>query len=169
MKTKETGPMDQPQRFLIHLLILVTVFWIMYGWVFGLMHAPNNDMYPRIDADDLILYYRLDKDMKAQDIAVLKKNDTVYVGRVVAVGGDTVDITDDGRLMINGHSVYEANIFYGTPRFEGFVEYPVTLEPDTYFVLADQRQSGEDSRYYGTVKKSEILGTVITIMRRTNL
>ncbi len=169
MKNKESGPMDQPQKFLIHALIFITVFWLMYGLVFGFMHAPNNDMYPRIDSDDLILYYRLDTDMKAQDIAVLKKNNTVYIGRVVAVGGDTVDITDNGQLVINGHPAYETNIFYETQRYEGFVDYPVTLEPDTYFILVDQRKSGEDSRYYGPVKKSEILGTVITIMRRTNL
>ena len=169
MKKKEKGPMDQPQKFLIHAFVLITALWLMYGWVFGLLHAPNNDMYPRIDSGDLLLYYRLDTDMKAQDIAVLKKNNTVYVGRVVAVGGDTVDITDNNRLVINGHSVYENNIFYETPRFEGFVDYPITLEPDTCFVLVDQRRNGEDSRYYGPVKKSEILGTVITIMRRTNL
>ena len=106
MKNKESGPMDQPQKFLIHALIFITVFWLMYGLVFGFMHAPNNDMYPRIDSDDLILYYRLDTDMKAQDIAVLKKNNTVYIGRVVAVGGDTVDITDNGQLVINGHPAY---------------------------------------------------------------
>ena len=86
--------MDQPQKFLIRAFFLTAVLWGMYGWVFGLMHAPNNDMHPRIDSGDLLLYYRLDTDMKAQDIAVLKKNNTVYVGRVVAVGGDTVDITD---------------------------------------------------------------------------
>ena len=169
MKPNEKGPMDQPQKFLIHAFILLVALWIMYGWVFGLMHAPNNDMYPRIDSGILLLYYRLDKDMKPQDIVVLKKNNTVYIGRVVAVSGDTVDITDDDQLIINGHNVYESNIYYDTPRFEGFVDYPVTLEPDTCFVLVDQRKNGEDSRYYGTVKKSEILGTVITIMRRTNL
>ena len=167
MKEKERGPMDQPQRFLLHSFFAVTALWIMFGFVFGFVHAPNNDMYPRIDSGDLLLYYRLDKDMKAQDIAVLKKNDTLYVGRVVAQGGDVVDISDGEYLVINGHVIYENNIFYKTPRLEGFVDYPVTLEPDTYFILVDQRSNGEDSRYYGVVTKEEILGTVITIIRRT--
>ncbi|MBQ7266397.1 MAG: signal peptidase I [Firmicutes bacterium] len=159
--------MDQPQRFLFHALFAVVVLWIMFGHVFGFIHAPNNDMYPRIDSGDLLLYYRLDTDMKAQDIAVLKKNNTIYIGRVVAQGGDVVDITDSESLLVNGHAVYENNIFYKTPRLEGFVEYPITLEEGTYFILADQRETGEDSRYYGTVSKEEIMGTVITVIRRT--
>ena len=169
MKRKEKGPMDQPQSFLLHALFIIILLWVMFGYVFGLINAPNNDMFPRIDSGDLLLYYRLDTDMKAQDVAVLKKNNTVYIGRVVAVGGDTVDISDDNKLIINGHTVYVNNIFYPTSRYEGFVDYPVTLAPDTYFVLVDQRNVGEDSRYYGVVSKDELLGTVITIMRRTNL
>jgi signal peptidase I, bacterial type len=147
MKRKEKGPMDQPQSFLLHALFIIILLWVMFGYVFGLINAPNNDMFPRIDSGDLLLYYRLDTDMKAQDVAVLKKNNTVYIGRVVAVGGDTVDISDDNKLIINGHAVYENNIFYTTSRYEGFVDYPVTLAPDTYFVLVDQRNVGEDSRY----------------------
>ena len=35
--------------------------------------------------------------------------------------------------------------------------------------LADARQNGTDSRYFGAVQKNEIVGTVITIVRRNNL
>lgn len=168
-KKREKAPMDYAQRFLITALAVVLVLWLMVSVVFGFMLAPNGDMYPRIDSGDLLLYYRFDKKVHAQDIIVLDKNDTRYVGRVIAVEGDTVDITDDSSLIINGHSVAEPNIFYETSRYEGFVEYPVTLGKDECFVLVDSRQQGEDSRYYGVVKADEIRGTVITVVRRTNL
>ncbi|MBQ6207780.1 MAG: S26 family signal peptidase, partial [Oscillospiraceae bacterium] len=35
--------------------------------------------------------------------------------------------------------------------------------------LADSRNGGSDSRYFGPVRRDEILGTVITILRRNNL
>ena len=168
-KKRERSPMDYAQRFLVTALAVVIVIWLMVSVVFGFIAAPNNDMYPRIDSGDLLLFYRFDRQVHSQDIIILDKNDTRYVGRVVAIEGDTVDITDDNRLIINGHSVIEPNIFYETSRYEGFVEYPLTIGKGECFVLVDSRQQGEDSRYYGVVKTDEIKGTVITVVRRTNL
>lgn len=166
---KPKSPMRYVQRALLRALITVAALYGIFGWVLGLTTAPNNDMYPRIDAGDLLLYYRLDKDVKAQDIVVLKKNDTTYVGRVVAVGGDTVEVTDSQALIVNGSAMVESNIFYPTPVYEGFVEYPLTLREGECFVLSDSRNGGEDSRYYGPVKEGELLGSVITLIRRNNL
>ena len=157
------------QRALLRALITVAALYGIFGWVLGLTTAPNNDMYPRVDAGDLLLYYRLDKEVKAQDIVVLKKNDTTYIGRVVAVGGDTVEITEGQALVVNGSAMVESNIFYPTPVYEGFIEYPLTLAEGECFVLSDSRNGGEDSRYYGPVRRDELLGTVITVVRRNNL
>lgn len=168
-QNKAKSPMRYVQRSLLRALIAVIAVYAVFGWVFGLTTAPNNDMYPRIDAGDLILYYRLDTDVKAQDIVVLKKNDTTYLGRVVAVAGDTVEITENQALVINGSTMIESNIFYPTPLYEGFVEYPLTLGEGECFVLSDSRNGGEDSRYYGPVAREELLGSVITIVRRNNL
>ena len=82
---------------------------------------------------------------------------------------DTVEITDEGQVLVNGNALIETNIFYPTTVYLGFTEYPVTLGPGECFVLADQRDGGADSRFFGPVKESEILGTVFTIMRRNNL
>ena len=45
----------------------------------------------------------------------------------------------------------------------------MTLGAGQCFILADQRQGSEDSRYFGPVDYSELDGTVITVMRRSNL
>ena len=92
-----------------------------------------------------------------------------YVCRVIAAPGDTVDITDGERVLVNGNALIESNIFYTTPEYLGFVEYPLTLGPDEYFVLSDHRQGGADSRFFGPVKENDILGVVITVARRNNL
>ncbi len=168
-KKKGLSPMHYPQLFLFHALIVIVMVWLMFGVFIGITHAPNDDMAPRIDGGDMLIYYRLDKNVKADDVIVLKKNDTQYVARVVAVGGDTVDITDDKRLVINGNSVIEKNIFHETEKYWEFLSYPYTVEEGKCFVLVDKRQSGEDSRYYGTVSKDEISGTVLTVVRSHNL
>lgn len=157
------------QMFILHALVLLGVLCVLFLKVVGFATVPNDDMYPRLDAGDLLLFYRLDADVKAQDIIVFEKNDTRYIGRVIAVGGDTVEITESESLIINGSTMMESNIFYSTPRYEGYVEYPLTLPQGSCFVLTDKRRGGEDSRYFGPVQTNEIVGTVITVLRRNNL
>jgi signal peptidase I len=91
------------------------------------------------------------------------------MGRVIAVAGDTVDITDDGKLIVNGNTINEPKIFYKTPRYEGYEEFPLTVPQGEYFILVDRREGGEDSRYYGTVTAKEIKGSVVTLIRRNNM
>ena len=163
------------QFFVLRLVILLVVLWVLFFVIVGVTHMPNADMYPRLDSGDFVLFYRLDKDVKAQDVIVIRKEvpavegKHLFICRVVAVAGDTVEITEDNRLLINGNSVVEPNIFYTTSRYEGYIEYPLTLQQGECFVLADARRDGTDSRYFGPVSKSEIEGTVITIVRRNNL
>lgn len=164
------------QSFIMRMAVLLLILWALFFQVIGLTHAPNADMYPRVDAGDLLLFYRLDRDVRSQDVVLLEKvtpdsagEKDLYCARVVAAAGDTVDISDEGRLLVNGSQMIESNIFSSTPRYEGFLDYPLTLGPDECFVLADHREGGTDSRYFGPVSKDEIAGTVITVIRRTNL
>lgn len=168
-KKKARRGMNDFQWFAMQVLIFVLVLYVLFGHIIGLTTMPNADMYPRIDSGDFLMYYRLDKDPKAQDIVVFEKNDTRYVGRVIAVQGDTIEITKDGAVNINGYSMQETNIFYETYPLEGFTTYPLKLGPSQCFIMADQRQGTEDSRYFGPVNYDELEGTVITVMRRTNL
>ena len=157
------------QWFILRLLVMLLVLWVIFFVVIGVVTMPGGDMVPRIDAGDLLLYYRLDKDVRAQDIIVIKKEGGTYVARVVAVAGDTVEVTENETLVINGNTMIESNIFYSTPPYNDYTQYPLTVPENGCFVLADQRHGGTDSRVFGTVDKSEILGTVITLMRRNNL
>lgn len=94
---------------------------------------------------------------------------STFICRIVAGPGDTVEISENDRLVVNGNAMIETNIFYNTPIYGSFVEYPLTLGENQYFVLADNRNGGADSRFFGAVNADEILGTVITIVRRNNL
>lgn len=164
------------QWFVLRLLLLIAVIWVLFFKVIGLTHMPSGDMSPRLDAGDMVLFYRLDTDVRAQDVIVIEKATPqsgsnareMFVSRVVAAGGDTVEISG-GRLIINGSTMIEPNIYFSTPAFEGYTEYPVTLAADECFVLGDNREEAADSRYFGAVKKDEIQGTVITVIRRNKL
>ncbi len=164
------------QYFIFRLVFFLIVVWVLFFKIIGITRMPNGDMYPRLDAGDLVLYYRLDKEVRSQDVIVLEKTTPdsngekqIFVLRVVGAPGDTVEVTEGDRLVVNGNSVLESNIFYPTPRYESEVSYPVKLAEDECFVLADSRNGGNDSRFFGPVKTGEIIGSVITILRRNNL
>ena len=163
------------QFFLLRLAIFLLVLWLLFFVFVGVTHMPGGDMSPRLDAGDLVLFYRLDKDVHAQDVIVIEKEapngsgKQLFICRVVAVAGDTVEITDDEHLVINGNTVIESRVFETTPRYEGYTEYPLTLGEGECFVLADARIGGIDSRYFGAVLQKEIEGTVIAVVRRNNL
>ena len=84
------------------------------------------------------MYYRLEKRFVSGDIAVFKKDGRTTTGRVVAVAGDTVDITKDG-LMINGATQISQDIYFDTTQFQNGVDFPITVGEGQIFVLGDNR------------------------------
>ena len=175
LKKRHKRRMRALKSFLFRLAALAVVIYVLFFHIVGLMMMPNRDMYPRLDAGDLLLYYRLERNPKAQDIIVFEKaadsgeKAQRFVCRVVAAPGDTVEVSAEKGLCVNGNALIENNIFYPTDAYENRTEYPVTLGSGEYFVMADRRNGGMDSRYFGTVKAEEIKGVVITILRRSNL
>ena len=155
--------------FFGRLVLMALLFWILFGVVFGIKPMPNEDMAPRISAGDLMLFYRLDKDLSNSDVVVFKKDGKWYTGRIVARGGDSVEVTEDSELKVNGSIVIENDIYYKTPRYGDYVSYPLTLAEDTYFILCDYREGAKDSRYFGPVREKEIKGKVITVIRSSGL
>lgn len=160
---------EEIRSFFFKLIMMVLLLWVLFGVLFGITPMRNNDMSPRISAGDLLLYYRLDENYRTNDVVVFEKDGTEYTGRIVGKGGESVEITEDAQLKVNGSSVIETDIFYSTPRYEEGIEYPVELAEDEYFILCDYRNGAKDSRYFGPVSRSEIKGKVITILRRSSL
>ena len=155
--------------FFEKLILMVVLLVVLFGYAFGITPMKSNDMSPRLSAGDLLLYYRLETKFRSDDVVVFDKNGTQYVGRIVAKGGDAVEITEDSQLKINNSTMVETGIFYQTIRYGDQITYPVELKEDEYFILCDYRNGAKDSRYFGAVKQDEIRGKVITVIRRSDL
>ena len=154
--------------FLIKLAVVLLAGWILFGFVFGVAIMEGEDMYPRIRDGDLLVYYRLQEEYHIGDVATFSQDGRRYTGRIVAQGGDTVDISEDGQLLING-SIQDEEIFYPTETVEGGISLPYTIPEGEVFLLCDFRTTGVDSRTYGSVELGKLDGKVITILRRRGI
>ena len=168
-KRRRCADAEDIAGFLTKFIAIVVLLALLFGFAFGVTPMENDDMSPRISAGDLLLYYRLADDMVTGDVLVFDKDGEQYVGRIVANPGDTVEVTDQATLVVNGSTVLENDIYYTTPKYDNGPAYPLTLAQDEYFILCDYREGARDSRYFGPVSLAEIKGKVITVVRRSGL
>lgn len=159
------------KSFFKKLFLIILVLWLLFTFIFGFFIVYNDDMFPKMVPSDLLMYYRLDKEYYVGDVVVVGKNDADYALRLVASGGDEVDISKEGQLIVNGSYQAETNIFYPTGEYEETsreVRFPMKLKENEVFALGDMRRGAKDSRYFGPVEKDEIKGKVFALYRRSN-
>lgn len=164
---KEYSEKDKTKIALIKLLVkilsIIAIVFILLHFVFGIFVCHDNNMFQKVGDGDLIITLKVEKSYSG-DIIAYRQDGKVHFGRVVAVDGDTVNITDT-NYTINGTNPYEV-IYYKTLPNGDKVKYPLELSEGKYFVLNDMREDMNDSRTFGTIDKKDYLGKVVLLLRR---
>lgn len=159
---------EELRTLILKIVYVLVAFFIVFTFIFGLHRNLSVGMQPSLRDGDLLFYYRLDKNYKASNIVLFKYKDELIASRVIAVEGDTVNITDEG-LEVNDHLMYEPEIYTRTTQFKDGPTFPLTVEKGTVFVLGDNREEANDSRIIGLISKKDIKGKVMGVIRRRNL
>lgn len=152
-------------------VVALSIFLVVYLFLMQPHQVSGLSMFPNFHDKEYILTdkvsYKLG-DPKRGDVVVFHAPESAqcptgtgcdFIKRVIAVPGDTIQIANHGYL-INGRPLDE-NYIDDTVFTEGgrFLNLqPVTLGPDEYFVSGDNRPHSSDSREWGPIHKSNIVG-----------
>lgn len=87
-----------------------------------------------------------------------RRTTSTHIKRIIGLPGETVQIKD-GRILIDGKIMEEADSFESIEN-PGMAENEILLKNGEYFVLGDNRNNSEDSRFgdIAKVKKMNIIG-----------
>ena len=157
---------------LIYILAVVTLLFV---FVVRLVGVDGESMLPTLHNRDFLLLesnflYSVD-DIERGDIVVLnvpyywEKNESLIVKRVIAVGGQTVDIDyETGRVYVDDQCLEEGYIneqeLHRLWHGENELKLPATVPDGHIFVLGDNRNNSSDSRFapVGMVDERCVLG-----------
>ncbi len=130
-------------------------------------NVPTGAMSPTIQPGDVLLGRKLDYVPQRGDVVVFVPPDApgdLYVMRLAALGGETIEIKDggvfiDGRRLTDGVWGRFRFVNLGKP-FETWVGEgrPYTVPPGHVFVLGDCSERSRDSRFFGALPASDLIG-----------
>ncbi len=121
-------------------------------------------MEPNLTDGDYVLINEFNKDYKRGDIVVFKypkDEKQFFLKRIIGLPGEKVEVKQ-GIVSVNGRVLDESSYLKSDVVTKG--EVSLTLGSDEYFVMGDNRGFSGDSRVWGAVKKSLIVGKYWTTL-----
>ncbi|MCH5273983.1 MAG: signal peptidase I [Lachnospiraceae bacterium] len=152
--------------FLLETAVVVLIAFLLVRFAFERTLMPGDSMAPTLEADTSIMINRLSylrKGPERFDVIVFEQEGEehryYHVKRVIGLPGETVQIVN-GIVYINDEPLNEIVKDLPKMHLSGLATEPMVLDEDEYFVLGDNRNKSEDSRFanIGNVTRKQIVG-----------
>ena len=149
-------------------VICVAVVLLLSNFVAKPVVIRGTSMNPTLENFDFALSNRLSivlgGEIERFDIVVVQSEEGEIVKRVVGIPGDTISYVN-GVLSVNGTQIEEDYIIDDPKKHHADMDvYEVTLGPDEYFLMGDNRTGSTDSRYFGPFHRSDIISKDLLVL-----
>jgi signal peptidase I len=154
------------------LVLTLVIFLVIQTFIAQPYRVEQQSMERTLEPDQYVLVDKLTPRFDAYkrgDIVVfnppadwVQAAGTPFIKRVIGVGGDTVEVRDDGKVYVNGKALNEPYVFQA----DGAAQPTVTsqdppkwqIAPGELFVMGDHRASSSDSRTFGAIETGDVIG-----------
>ncbi|HKW02062.1 MAG TPA: signal peptidase I [Vicinamibacterales bacterium] len=171
------------------LVIAVILALFVRTWVFQAFQIPTGSMEPNLMVGDHLIVNKMifaptvtgierailpDREIRRGDIIVFKypkSPDRDFIKRVIGLPGDRLELHRK-QVYINGQPIDQPYAHFiqppstsGPPKVDDVTEEygPVTVPSGQYFMMGDNRDNSEDSRYWGFMPANYVRGKALFI------
>jgi len=135
--------------------VLISTLWL------PVIRVQQSSMTPTLEDGDSLLFVKTGT-VERGDIIAFHYDDQVLVKRVIAIGGDKIDIDYNGVVSLNGETLNEPYISapnLGNPT----VDLPLQVPAGQLFVMGDNRATSVDSRIkeMGPIHEDRLIGKAL--------
>ena len=153
-------------REVAEVVVLAVILYFGISFVVQAVHVEGLSMWATLDNDDYLIANKIDYRLHAPergDIVILRpptNNSTDFIKRIIALPGEKLLIRS-GEVYINGHHLSEPYLpdewtfqnNWPTDGSDGEV-----MPANQYFVMGDNRNRSQDSRFFGPITRDRIDG-----------
>lgn len=148
------------------IIFIVTVIVIIGGYYGTKCYISNRYDYYVVEGESMLPNIQNTQEVKVDkykkisryDIVVIDVGNHEIIKRVIGLPGDTLKFTKDDKLYINDEETTYPFEIIGKTRT---IDEEITLDYQFYYVLGDNRDNAYDSRTFGKVSKSQIVGVIV--------
>ncbi|MDR2408750.1 MAG: signal peptidase I [Bacteroidales bacterium] len=143
--------LKNPIQWIICLIVMVLI--VVNALIFfNPMHVSGDSMLPTYKNRSIIFVNTANKNIEVGDIVVFYYGDLKLVKRIFGMQGDNIRIED--------FSIYKNDVLIYTVSIEAENDISLTLGENEYFVLGDNLDNSNDSRFFGSINIKNIIGKV---------
>lgn len=150
------------KEYLEAVVIAIILSFLIITFIVQAFFIPSGSMQPTLKPGDRIFVNKFIyhfQDPKRFDIIVFEypvDPHKKFIKRIIGLPGDTVKIVE-GTVYVNGEPLKEDYTLN-----QGYSNYhKIKVPPKNYFVLGDNRNNSEDSRFWGFVPRKNIVGKAL--------